>query len=274
MSNIQPHPAKGPKKALGQHFLTAPSFARRIAEAIPAGPEDNLLEIGPGCGALSVFLKDRFPCFHLVELDRDVIERLRLKLGQGSYTIHIHDILDFDFSIPGFPLHVVGNLPYSIGAMIIRKTLLYGNNILSCTFMVQREVAERIVSPPHVKTNGFLSIFCQFFGKPKIHFHVPPGAFFPPPSVDSSVFQIVIDPDLESKLPAGLREDFFAFVSRGFSMRRKQLPKILGESGSGGITKERYAAFLDKMGLPVTSRPEDLGIDEWLELYRLSKEAV
>jgi 16S rRNA (adenine1518-N6/adenine1519-N6)-dimethyltransferase len=133
-------------------------------------------------------LNSGFPGFHCVELDTDVLEILKSKLKDDRYTIHISDVLAFDFFKAGFPLHVTGNLPYSIGAMIIKKTLLYGNDILSCTFMVQLEVAERIVSGPNSKTNGFLSIFCSFFGKPKLLFHVPPGAFFPGPKVDSSVF--------------------------------------------------------------------------------------
>jgi 16S rRNA (adenine1518-N6/adenine1519-N6)-dimethyltransferase len=255
----------GPKKYLGQHFLTAPSYAKRIAQSIPAAQDENVLEIGPGYGALSIHLIQRFARLHLVEVDPDVIGRLREKLGNHTeYTIHQCDILDFDFSLSGFPVHVAGNLPYSIGAIILKKTLLYGNNILSCTFMVQKEVAERIVSGPHTKVNGFLSIFCQFFGTPRILFNVPPGAFFPPPSVHSSVFQLVVDPDLEMRLPRIHWEDFFAFVTKGFSQRRKQLANVLG----GKEQRERYAAELDTMGINPCARPEDLGVGEWLALYR------
>ncbi|NLL14693.1 MAG: ribosomal RNA small subunit methyltransferase A [Fibrobacter sp.] len=256
-----------PKKHLGQHFLTAPTFARRIAEAVPEKTDkENVLEIGPGKGALSIYLKERFPDFHLVEVDSEAIEQLRAKLGEGSYTIHHADVLEFDFSTTGFPLHVVGNLPYSIGAMIIKKTLLLGNNILSCTFMVQREVAERIVSAPHSKTNGFLSIFCSFFGTPRILFHVPPGAFFPRPNVESSVFQIITDKELDKKLEPSCWEPFFSFVSKGFSQRRKQLSKVLGNDQA---TKEKIRNHLMQLGLDPLSRPEDLGVNEWLSLFKL-----
>ncbi len=252
---------------MGQHFLTAPSFARKIAEAVPEKTDkENVLEIGPGKGALSIYLKERFADFHLVEVDPEAIELLRAKLGCGPYTIHHADVLEFDFSSIGFPLHVVGNLPYSIGAMIIKKTLLLGNNILSCTFMVQREVAERIVSAPHNKTNGFLSIFCSFFGTPRLLFHVPPGAFFPRPNVDSSVFQIIIDKEIDKKLEPSCWEPFFAYVSKGFSQRRKQLSKVLGH---GQLTKEKIKSDLVQLGLDPLSRPEDLGINEWLNLFRL-----
>jgi len=257
---------------LGQHFLTSPSYARKIAEAVPekAGKE-KVLEIGPGKGALSIYLKQRFSDFHMVEVDPEAIEQLRIKLGDGNYTIHHADILEFDFSTVGFPLHVVGNLPYSIGAMIIKKTLLLGNKILSCTFMVQREVAERIVSAPHSKTNGFLSIFCSFFGTPRILFHVPPGAFFPRPNVESSVFQIIIDKEIDRKLEPSCWEPFFSFVSKGFSQRRKQLSKVLGHDQSA---KEKIKNDLLRLGLDPLSRPEDLGVNEWLSLFRLRQEEI
>lgn len=253
-----------PKKHLGQHFLTAPTYALQTVDALPAAADEHLLEIGPGQGALSVFLKKRFPYFHLIEVDPDAIAYLGPVLGSGSFTLHRGDVLAFDFGKVGFPLHVVGNLPYSIGAMIIKKTLLYGNSIRSCTFMVQREVAERIVSGPHHKTNGFLTIFCSFFGSPKLLFHVPPSAFFPPPKIDSSVFQIIIDENLEQKLPQEQWSSFFALVSRGFQQRRKMLVNVLGGDAA---EKEKLRAVLGTLGLSSMVRPEDLAVNDWLAFY-------
>ena len=254
-----------PKKHLGQHFLTSSSYARKIAEAVPALPDEHVLEIGPGRGAVSIFLKERFPEFHCVEIDGDAIVKLREKLGKGSYTIHQADVLSFDYGEAGFPLHVVGNLPYSIGALIIKKTLFYGSAVRSFTFMVQREVAERIVSPPHRKSNGFLTIFCQFFAVPKILFHVPPGAFFPKPKVDSSVVRMVIDASSNAKLPPEGYNLFFPFVSKAFSMRRKKLSNVIGGDAQG---RERCENMLRGLGCGPLSRPEDLGINEWLALYK------
>lgn len=256
----------GPKKHLGQHFLTAVSYAERIAKSVGACRGENVLEIGPGKGALSVHLKNLYPFFHCVEVDADMIEGLTRKLGAGTWTLHHCDALAFDFAKAGFPLHVVGNLPYSIGAMIIRKTLFYGENILSCTFMVQREVAQRIAARSHSKRMGFLSVFCQFFGTPKILFTVPPGAFFPKPAVDSAVLRLVVERNLENKLPRRLWEDFFGFVDKGFRMRRKMLVNVLGRNGG----RERYAGILAQMECGAGARAEDLGPDEWLELYRKS----
>jgi 16S rRNA (adenine1518-N6/adenine1519-N6)-dimethyltransferase len=254
-----------PKKHLGQHFLTSPAYARRIAEAVPAGGDENLLEIGPGHGALTVFLRERFPSMHLVEVDPDAVLRLREKLGINQCTVHVEDVLGFDFGKAGFPLHVAGNLPYSIGAMIIKKTLMYGPRIRSCTFMVQREVAERIVSPPHCRTNGFLAIFCGFFGVPKLLFHVPAGSFFPRPNVDSSVFRIIVDEKASGRLPREQWEDFFSFVSTGFGMRRKKLSNSFGRTPSD---RQKCESILSRTGMNPLSRPEDLGVDAWLELYR------
>jgi 16S rRNA (adenine1518-N6/adenine1519-N6)-dimethyltransferase len=255
-----------PKKKLGQHFLTAPSYAKKIAAAVPALTNDNILEIGSGKGALSIFLLERFPGIHLVEYDSDVTLELARKLGRGSWVLHQCDVLEFDFSQAGFPLHVVGNLPYSIGAMIIKKTLFYGNDILSCTFMVQREVAHRIVAKAGTRQNGFLSIFCQFFGDAKILFHVPPGAFFPKPKVDSSVIHIKIRPELHERLPFRLWRDFFAFVDKGYNMRRKTLVNALGSRGG----KKEFEDSLRSLRIDTMVRAEDLDCEKWLELFRKS----
>jgi 16S rRNA (adenine1518-N6/adenine1519-N6)-dimethyltransferase len=255
-----------PKKQFGQHFLTSVSFARRIAESIPAKDGEHVLEIGPGRGALSIHLKNRFPDFHCVEIDSDVIPFLLEKLGLGEWTLHNEDVLKFDFARAGFPLHLAGNLPYSIGAMIIKKSLLYGRNIRSCTFMVQREVAQRIVAGPHSRQNGFLSIFCQFFGRPTILFHIPRGSFFPMPNVDSSVFQLVVNRNPEEKLPSALWEPFFAFVDKGFRMRRKMLVNVLGRDNG----KEQWTRLLGEISVAPASRAEDLDADQWLELYKKS----
>jgi 16S rRNA (adenine1518-N6/adenine1519-N6)-dimethyltransferase len=255
-----------PKKQLGQHFLTAQSYAKKIAEAIPAQRSGHVLEIGPGRGALSIYLINRFPDLHLVEYDVDVIDELSHTLGKGSWVLHRCDVLQFDFSKAGFPLHVVGNLPYSIGAMIIKKTLLHGNNILSCTFMVQREVAQRIAAKASTRQNGFLSVFCQFFGEPRILFHVPPGAFFPKPKVDSSVVHIHIRPDVTGRLPEEKWKDFFTFVDKGFNMRRKMLVNALGHIGG----KSNYQDSLRDLHINVAARAEDLDCEQWLALFRKS----
>jgi 16S rRNA (adenine1518-N6/adenine1519-N6)-dimethyltransferase len=130
--------------------------------------------------------------------------------------------------------------------------------------MVQREVAERIVSLPHRKANGFLSIFCQYFGAAKLLFEVPPEAFFPKPKIFSAVVQIIPDPVSVECLSQEQWRPFFAFVSKGFSQRRKKLSNVLGR-----VTGEqtRFETVLAELGLNPLSRPEDLGIAAWLRLF-------
>ena len=254
-----------PKKRLGQNFLISPYYARRIASAVESSDDSKVIEIGPGKGALSIFLKERFPRFHLIEMDKDIISSLKQKIGDGKWTLHVNNVLEFDFEALGSPLHIVGNLPYNIAALIIKKTLLHSPEVASVTYMVQREVAERIVAAPHTKRNGFLSIFCQFFGSPKILFNVPPGAFVPRPKVESSVFQMKVDNQVEDRLPRKDWESFFAFVSNGFSTRRKMLAKSL--SLKTGIDKEVIADNLFQTGFDKKIRAEDLNVHEWLMFY-------
>jgi 16S rRNA (adenine1518-N6/adenine1519-N6)-dimethyltransferase len=254
-----------PKKRLGQHFLHSPYYAQRIADAVETGTEGIVVEIGPGRGAVSIFLKERFPRFHLIETDFEIIPFLKEKLGEGEWTLHQADALEFDFQTLGTPLHIVGNLPYNVGALIIRKTLLYAPQVASVTYMVQREVAERIAAEPHTKQMGFLSIFCQFFGRPRILFKVPQGAFFPKPKVESAVFQLIVDKNIEDRITRDRWESFFNFVSRCFTMRRKTLATILSwENGN----KSGYHRMLDTIGLDRKVRPEDLDMQKWAELYK------
>lgn len=265
-----------PKKNLGQHFLTAPATARKIAEAVPANDgRENVVEIGPGRGALSVHLIERFCNLHFIEFDKDVVatleEKLREKLSEKEnaekkFIIHNVNALEFDFEKIEPPVHVVGNLPYNVGAHIIKKTLMNAPRVVSCTFMVQKEVAQRIVALPHTKENGFLSIFCNFFGNAKLLFSVPPGSFFPRPAVDSAVFQIMVDNDVEQKLSRKLWDDFFNFVSSGFLMRRKQLAKIM--SLTFNKPKEFYESVLKSININEQSRPEDLDVNDWLDFYK------
>jgi 16S rRNA (adenine1518-N6/adenine1519-N6)-dimethyltransferase len=258
--------SRAPKKRLGQHFLTAPAYARRIAESVPAQPDDVVVEIGPGTGALSAYLAERFSRLHLVERDPDVLPRLREKLAGHTYTLHEDDARSFDYGNLDERFHAVGNLPYGVAAVIMRKVLTCAPQVISCTFMVQREVAERIVAQPHTKRNGFLSIFCQFFGTPHIAVQVPPGAFFPRPRVDSSVFVITVDPAVEERLPRDRWDAFFTFVDRGYSMRRKKLTNPL----KSAWPEVNFIAALTGIGLREDCRAEDLSVDDWLRLFRES----
>ena len=261
MKNLHPLP----KKKLGQNFLKASYYAERMAGAVPSPGKGSVLEIGPGLGALSIYLKKRFPGFHLIEMDEDIIPILQEKLGDGQWQLHVGNVLEFDLQSIDAPLHIVGSLPYNRASHIIKKSLFSAPHVSSITFMVQREVAERIVSGPHTKKIGFISIFCQFFGEPHILFHVPGGAFFPKPKVESSVFHLKVIPDLEHQLPKNRWEDFFALVSRGFSMRRKMLINALSLKQDN---RDMYTDAFITTGLELNTRAENLDVQQWLKLYR------
>jgi 16S rRNA (adenine1518-N6/adenine1519-N6)-dimethyltransferase len=252
-----------PKKRFGQHFLISPYYAARIVESIPAKEDEPVLEIGPGRGALSTLLCERFKSVFLVEKDRDLIDSLTEKCGGGRCVIVNDDVLNFEYATAGIPFHVVGNLPYSAGAMIIKKTLMHGGDILSATFMVQREVCRRIVASEGGKQRGFLSVFCQYFGTPKLLFHVPPGAFFPKPSVDSSVFQLVLQAEKYVRIGREQWDDFFSFVSTGFSMRRKKLINVLKRAHNYTIDNDVFY----ELDLDPAVRGEMLSVDEWIRIF-------
>ena len=262
-----------PKKKLCQNFLISPYYAKKIASLVKSSDDSKVIEIGPGTGAVSKYLKDAYPRFHMIEMDQDIVPILKKNLGKGKWTLRVDNILDFDLKQLGSPLHIVGNLPYNSAAMIIKKTLLNCPDTASITFMVQREVAERIIAKPHTKLNSFLSIFCQFFGIPKIAFHLPSGVFFPEPNVESSLFQLFCNSSAIKSLPRKDWNNFFDFVSQGFSKRRKTLANALSWN-SNSKWKFLYEKCITMHTKNPKARPEDLSVQNWLDLYHSVRELI
>lgn len=257
-----------PKKKFGQNFLTAPYYTEKIASAVPAQNGENVVEIGPGKGALSKYLLKKYPHLLMVEMDSDVIPVLKENLGAGSYTIVNGDATKFDYTQLGDSYHAVGNLPYNVASHIIKKLLFTVPTLKSCTFMVQKEVAERICAAPGGKTIGFLTILVNYFGTTEKLFDVPPGAFFPKPKVVSSVFSISLDETKYSRIDKSDWVEFFNFVSIGYSTRRKKLSNTISKFFS---SKESCEAALASVGLSTSVRPELLGDDDWVNVFKLSK---
>lgn len=139
----------------------------------------------------------------------------------------------------------------------------------SGTFMVQKEVAERICAKPGGKQIGFLTILCSYFGTPEKLFDVPPGAFFPKPKVTSSVFHIIMSSDKYGRLPREEWEPFFEFVSVGYSMRRKKLSNSIARFAEN---KAKVEAIMESVDIPASIRPEGLDTDQWIKLYKAIKE--
>src|SRR5512134_3325513 len=173
-----------PRKRFGQHFLTDRHYLGRIIEAIAPQRADAMVEIGPGTGLLTAELVPRLDHLHVVEIDRDLAAGLRNRFPADRVTVHEGDALEFDFAtLPG-PLRVVGNLPYNVSTPILFRIAALEDRIRDCTFLLQKEVVDRMVARPATADYGRLSVMLQYRFEMHALLHVPPGAFTPPPKVD------------------------------------------------------------------------------------------
>lgn len=240
-------------------------------------PDDCVIEVGPGLGVLTEELARRLDPARgrlvSVELDSDLLPGLREHFGAQAQVSFVQgDVLDIapEELSAGRPYKVVANLPYYITSAILRHFLDARHKPQSLTVMVQLEVAQRMAArPPNM---GILSVAVQFYGEPRIAFRVPPGAFRPPPKVDSAVVQIrVYGPDDRLVQPTS-EASFFRVVQAGFSQKRKQLVNTLA-SGLG-LPKDTARHILEMAGVSPDRRAETLSLAEWASLeHALAREA-
>ncbi len=260
-----------PRKSLGQHFLKDRSVPPRIALAAAIEPDDCVVEVGPGLGVLTEELARRLDPERgrlvAVELDDDLLPVLRERFAAMPHVSFVHaDVLD----VPpqelsqGRPYKLVANLPYYITSAILRHFLETRHKPRSLTVMVQKEVADRMVAkPPEM---SLLAVSVQFYGRPKIMFKVPPGAFNPPPKVDSAVVRVDVYGEGESPVEVSSEAAFFRLAQAGFGQRRKQLANTL--TSGLGLPKGSVIETLQKAGVEPTRRAETLTLDEWARLER------
>jgi len=221
-----------PRKRFGQHFLVDPAVVERIVAAIDPQQSDHLVEIGPGLGALTAPLLARLDHLHVIELDRDLSERLRERYPADRLTVHQADALRFDFAALPAPLRMAGNLPYNISTPLLFHAAGVANRCKDLHFMLQREVVDRMVARPSGSEYGRLSVMLQYRFRIERLFEVPPHSFRPAPKVDSAVVRLVPRPPEEL---GALSDDGFArVVARAFSMRRKTLRNTLAGLISAG----------------------------------------
>jgi 16S rRNA (adenine1518-N6/adenine1519-N6)-dimethyltransferase len=257
---------------LGQHFLVEASYRQRIAAMVDLRPEDLVVEIGPGRGAMTEVLADRARQVVAVELDRMLAEQLQKKLATGSHTEVLQaDILSVDLAElcrrhRTRRCFVFGNLPYYITSPIIHRLFLFHDRIRAMSLLVQHEVAERLVAGPGTREYGYLTVLTQLFSYPRILLEVPPGAFAPPPKVQSTLveFQMRETAGLGSLLPSAEVEGFLQFVKRCFAQKRKNLPNNL----AGFYSRTRVELELNRLSLAPSVRAEQLTLEELLRLYR------
>lgn len=205
-------------RRLGQHFLVRQSVLQKIAEAACGEHVSRLIEIGPGRGALTKHLLTRTDELHVIELDTPLAEYLRREfISEAKLHVHEADVLEVDLSQWGAAA-IAGNLPYYITSPIIRKFLELDERFQTAVFLVQSEVAERLIAIPGTRDYGFLTVMAQLICEVKLVCHVPAVAFSPPPKVDSAAVRLIRRPIQPSDL-----SDLLTFVARCFTQKRKTL---------------------------------------------------
>ena len=245
-----------PKKRLGQHFLTDRHYLDRIVAEIDPRPGEAMVEIGPGPGALTERLARSVRPLHVVEIDRELAEALRGRFAPEEVIVHEGDALEFDFgALPG-DLRVVGNLPYNVSTPLLFHVAAFAPRIRDCVFMLQKEVVERMVALPGTADYGRLTVMLQYRFDMALAFRVPPGAFTPPPKVDSAIVRM--RPLGEGRRVARDEALFERIVAAAFSQRRKMLRSAL----RAVVDAQAFA----RAGIDPQRRGETLSVAEFADL--------
>jgi 16S rRNA (adenine1518-N6/adenine1519-N6)-dimethyltransferase len=248
-----------PRKRFGQNFLQNRHVIDEILQAINPQAEDNVLEIGPGLGALTVPLLRQLNHLTAVEIDTDLQNYLAtLPIAQGKLQLIAADALTVDYSQLGSKLRVVGNLPYNISTPLLIHLLDFISHIDDMHFMLQKEVVERMAAQPGSKAYGRLTVILQYHCDIEHLFDVPPEAFEPRPKVDSAVVRLI--PHQVSPFAEVAVGDLVRLVASAFAMRRKTLNNNLKGIISG--------AQLEALGIDGSKRPEQISVSEYVQLAK------
>jgi 16S rRNA (adenine1518-N6/adenine1519-N6)-dimethyltransferase len=250
------------RKRFGQNFLTNSAVIERIVRSIHAQPGDRIVEIGPGLGAITCPLMQQLGEMDVIELDRDIVPKLRMNCGlRGNLRIHQCDVLTFDFSqlASDRSLRIIGNLPYNISTPIIFHLADYAPLIRDMHFMLQKEVVERLAAKPNSADYSRLSVMTQYLFAVTPLFLVPPEAFSPRPKVESAIVRLVphATPPVQVESAAGFAE----LVSRAFSQRRKTLHNVLKDLCSDDM--------LRTAGIDPGQRAQELDLAQFARLSNL-----
>jgi 16S rRNA (adenine1518-N6/adenine1519-N6)-dimethyltransferase len=245
-----------PRKRFGQNFLIDPATITAIITAIHPESSDLMVEIGPGLGALTRPLHRSLDHLHVVEVDRNIVERLQQQFAGNKLTIHSGDALEFDFASLGQNLRVVGNLPYNISTPLLFHLSRFADSIRDMHFMLQKEVVERMIAVPSTPDYGRLSVMLQCRFEMEQLLVVPPESFNPVPKVQSAVVRLI---PLRPPAIAPAREKLFAdIVSAAFSQRRKTLRNTLRHY----LDPEDYGAI----GIDPGLRAENLSVVKFKDI--------
>ena len=252
------------KKRFGQNFLVDTNVIDKIIHSINPQADDHIIEIGPGLGALTQPLLKTLNRLDAIELDRDVIPKL--KTLEGSEKIHIHniDVLTFDFTefkqsnFEHGKLRIIGNLPYNISTAVLFHLVNHRNCIHDLHFMLQKEVVERIAASAGSNDYGRLSVMMQLYFRISPLFTVAPQCFRPVPRVESAIIRMV--PRTSPAISQDEHDAFATLVRQAFSQRRKTLKNTL----RGLCDTEQ----IDAAGIDPGKRPQELSVDDYIRLFR------
>jgi 16S rRNA (adenine1518-N6/adenine1519-N6)-dimethyltransferase len=263
---MNPHPPKRPLKRLAQHFLRDPRTVRRIVEALDPKPDETIVEIGPGTGALTSALLERAGRVVAVEFDQNLEPLLRERFSENAnFKLVMSDALATDFCAeiqPAPRARLAANLPYNISTAIIQRLISQRECLTEMVVMLQREVVERVLAPAGSSERGYLSVLIEAYAETEKLFDVAPGAFRPPPKVWSSVMRLTFKPRIIAN------EDLlWETVSAGFAQKRKtilnnlrnasgRLQEVLQRNGGASIV-------LCKAEIELKRRAETLTVEEW-----------
>ena len=262
------------QKKYGQNFLIDAHVLDKIIAAADVGPEDFVLEIGPGIGTMTQYLAEHAREGAAVEIDTHLIPILEDTLQDyDNVTIINEDILKLDMNAlaqeknQGRPIKVVANLPYYITTPIIMGLFESGVPVENITVMVQKEVADRMQVGPGTKDYGALSLAVQYYAEPYLVANVPPNCFMPRPKVGSAVIRLT----RHKEKPVQVKDENFMFrlIRASFNQRRKTLQNGLNNCAELAVTKAQVVEALEKMGLPATVRGEKLTLEQFAQLSDL-----
>ncbi|MGB3946150.1 MAG: 16S rRNA (adenine(1518)-N(6)/adenine(1519)-N(6))-dimethyltransferase RsmA [Candidatus Saccharimonadales bacterium] len=253
----------GPKKELGQHWLTNRIILEAIAESADITPTDTVLEIGPGLGTLTSELLRRAGNVIAVEFDAELARKLPGQYPGTNLTVTNEDILSFDLASLPKGYVVVANVPYYITSKIIHKLMTSTNKPRVAVLLVQKEVAERVAA--QAGNMSILAISAQVYAEASLGIEVPREYFTPPPRVDSQV--IILRTRNQPRVQSTDEQKFFRLVKAGFSAKRKKLRSSL--SGGLGISKPEAENIVRAAGLDPESRAEMLSVDDWMTLMKV-----
>lgn len=253
MSDFSPHRAR---KRFGQNFLVDQNIINGIIDAIDPIAGQHIVEIGPGQAALTRKLIHAVGSIDAIEIDRDLVARLTHEFPVEKLRVHQADAMEFDFSTLPSPLRVVGNLPYNISTPILFRLCEYEDRISDMTFMLQKEVVDRMAAAAGDDARGRLSVMLQHRFKIEKRFDVPPTAFKPVPAVDSSIVRLT--PLGDQRLRPKDETLFARIVNEAFSQRRKMLRKSL----AAWVSPDGWEAI----GVAPTARAEELTCEAFVAI--------